>query len=77
MPLSLSGCLVGSGCGKSGIGIDSHLERAVQQRYSPRQYQTFRVSRSWVIAASTRSKLIGRVSLLLSLSQWLCYALWA
>ena len=77
MPLSLSGCLVGSGRGKSGIGTGSHLERAVQQRYSPRQYQAFRVSRSWVIAAPTRLKLIGRVSLLSSLSQWLCYALWA
>ena len=68
MPLSLSGCLVGSGRGKSGIGIGSHLERAVQQRYSPRQYQAFRVLCFWVIAALTRSKLIGRVSLLLSLS---------
>ena len=31
MPLSLSGCLVGSGHGKSGIGTGSHIERAVQQ----------------------------------------------
>ena len=77
MPLSLSGCLVGSGCGKSGIGIGSHLRRAVWQRYFLRQYRAFRVSRSRVIAPLIGSKLIGRVSPLPSLSQWLRYGLWA
>ena len=77
MPLSLSRCLVGSGRGKSGFGTGSHLRRAVRQRYSPRQYRAFRVSHSQVIATPTRSKLTGRVSPLTSLSQWLCYGLWA
>ena len=36
MSLTLSGCLVGSGGGKSGIGTSSHLSRAAQQRYSPK-----------------------------------------
>ena len=77
MPLSLSGCLVGSGCGKSGFGTGFHLRRAVRQRYSPRQYRAFRVSHSRIIAPLIGSKLIGRVSPLPSLSQWLRYGLWA
>ena len=77
MPSFLSGCLVGSGCGKSGIGTGSYLRRAVWQRYSPRQYRAFRVSCSRVIATLTRSELTVRVSPLSSMSQWLRYALWS
>ena len=77
MPLSLSGCLVESGSGKSGIETGSHLRIIVRQRYTLRQCRAFRVSRSQVIVALTRTKLTGRVSPLSFLSQWLHYGLWA
>ena len=37
IPSFLSGCSIGSG--SNGIGIGSHLQNVVQQRYSLRQYR--------------------------------------
>ena len=48
MLLSLSGWLVGSGGGKSGIGTSSHLSRFAWQRHSPRHYRA--TENSWTQA---------------------------
>ena len=38
------------GCGKSGIGTDSHIKRFARQRYFLMQYRASRVFLSWEIA---------------------------
>ena len=58
IPLFLSGCSIGSG--SNGIGTGSYLQKAVQQRYSLRQYWAIETWYPRAITFLSKMQLIGR-----------------
>ena len=58
IPSFLSGCSIGSG--SNNIGIGSHLQKTIRQRYSLRQYWAAKTWNPRAITFSSKIQLIGR-----------------
>ena len=74
IPSVLSGCSVGN----SGNGIESGscLQKAIRQRYSPKQYRAFETWYFRAITLLTKLELIGKDSLLTFKTEWSRFSFW-